>query len=53
MTASTEFPEYLTVDYADGEGEEPTDYPSIEHKIEKAIEVTRDGLEQYESPVVM
>ncbi|AUV81425.1 nodulation protein [Salinigranum rubrum] len=47
------FPDYLDVDYSDGEGEEPEDYPSIEHKIEKAIEVTKTGLEQYENPVVM
>jgi phosphoadenosine phosphosulfate reductase len=51
MTA--EFPEYLDVDYTDGEGEDPVDYPSIEAKIEKAIQVTRTGLQQYENPVVM
>jgi phosphoadenosine phosphosulfate reductase len=50
---SEEFPEYLDVDYTDGEGETPADYPSIEHKIEKAIEVTRIGLEQYRNPAVM
>jgi len=49
----SDFPEYLDVDYADGEGEEPEDYPSIEHKIEKAIEVTKRGLEQYRNPAVM
>ncbi|QLG62934.1 phosphoadenosine phosphosulfate reductase family protein [Halorarum salinum] len=48
-----EFPDYLDVDYADGEGESPEDYPSLEHKIEKAIEVTRVGLEEYENPAVM
>ncbi|MGM0591325.1 MAG: phosphoadenosine phosphosulfate reductase family protein [Halobacteriota archaeon] len=47
------FPDYLDVDYTDGEGETPEDYPSIEHKIEKAIEVTRQGLEAYENPAVM
>jgi phosphoadenosine phosphosulfate reductase len=47
------FPDYLDVDYTDGEGETPGDYPSLEHKIEKAIEVTRVGLEQYRNPVVM
>ncbi len=50
---SENFPSYLSVDYTDGEGEEPTDYPSIEHKIEKAIEVTKIGLEQYQNPAVM
>jgi phosphoadenosine phosphosulfate reductase len=48
-----DFPDYLDVDYADGEGETPADYPTIEDKIEKAIEVTRRGLEQYRNPAVM
>jgi phosphoadenosine phosphosulfate reductase len=48
-----DFPNYVDVDYTDGEGEDPEDYPSMEHKIEKAIEVTRQGLEQYENPAVM
>ncbi|WP_276300517.1 phosphoadenosine phosphosulfate reductase family protein [Halorussus lipolyticus] len=48
-----DFPEYVDVDYTDGEGEDPEDYPSMEHRIEKAIEVTRQGLEQYENPAVM
>ena len=50
---ATNFPEYLDVEYSDGEGESPADYPTIEAKIEKAIEVTRAGLEQYENPAVM
>jgi len=49
----SEFPDYLDVDYTDGEGETPDDYPTLEDKIEKAIEVTRQGLEQYETPAVM
>ncbi|AXG07054.1 phosphoadenosine phosphosulfate reductase family protein [Haloplanus rubicundus] len=49
----SEFPDYLDVDYTDGEGETPDDYPTLEDKIEKAIEVTRQGLEQYENPAVM
>ena len=48
-----DFPDYLDVDYADGDGEHPEDYPSLEHKIEKAIQVTREGLEKYENPAVM
>ncbi|WP_435128421.1 phosphoadenosine phosphosulfate reductase family protein [Halobaculum sp. D14] len=48
-----DFPEYLDVDYTDGEGETPGDYPSLEHKMEKAIEVTRIGLQEYENPAVM
>ena len=50
---SVQFPEYLDVDYDDGEGEDPEDYPTIEDKIERAIEVTKTGLEQYENPAVM
>lgn len=37
---SNEFPARIDVDYTDGEGEDPEDYPSLQHKIEKAIEVT-------------
>ncbi|PSQ20235.1 nodulation protein [Halobacteriales archaeon QS_8_65_32] len=50
---SVQFPEYVDVDYTDGEDQEPKDYPTIEDKIEKAIEVTKRGLEQYENPAVM
>ncbi|WP_128477932.1 phosphoadenosine phosphosulfate reductase family protein [Halorussus pelagicus] len=48
-----DFPNYVDVDYTDGEGEDPENYASIEHKIEKAIDVTRQGLEEYENPAVM
>jgi phosphoadenosine phosphosulfate reductase len=51
--AQAEFPDYLSVDYDAGDGEEPEDYPALEDKIEKAIEVTRIGLEEYENPAVM
>ncbi|MGM0604438.1 MAG: phosphoadenosine phosphosulfate reductase family protein [Halobacteriota archaeon] len=47
------FPSYLDVDYADGTDQDPVDYPSIESKIEKAIEVTKTGLEQYRNPAVL
>ncbi|MGQ4555937.1 phosphoadenosine phosphosulfate reductase domain-containing protein [Halobellus sp. GM3] len=50
---SDEFPDYLDVDYTDGEGETPADYPTVPDKIEKAITVTKRGLEQYRNPVVM
>jgi phosphoadenosine phosphosulfate reductase len=53
MTNQAEFPAYVDVDYTDGEGEDPEEYPTLGDKIEKAIEVTRRGLEQYENPVVM
>ena len=33
--------------------EDPADYPSIQHKIEKAVEVTKRGLEEYDTPAVM
>ncbi len=49
----SEFPDYVGVDYADGEGEDPEDYPGLEDKIEKAVEVVRTGLEEYENPAVM
>src|SRR6056297_794121 len=48
-----DFPDYLDVDYTDGEGESPADYPTLEDKIEKAIEVTRKGLEEYDNPAIM
>ncbi len=47
------FPDYLDVDYSDGEGETPADYPHIEDKLEKALEVTKKGLEEYKNPAVM
>jgi phosphoadenosine phosphosulfate reductase len=47
------FPDYLDVDYADGEGETPEDYPHIQDKLEKALEVTKRGLEEYRNPAVM
>jgi len=49
----SEFPDYLSVDYTDGEGESPEDYPSVEHKLEKALEVVATGLREYENPAVM
>ncbi len=48
-----DFPEYVDVDYRDGEGESPDDYPSLDHKIKKAVEVTKKGLEEYRNPAVM
>ncbi len=50
---STTFPEYVDVDYAAGDGESPEDYPTLQAKIQQAIEVTRIGLEEYERPAVM
>jgi len=49
----SEFPEYVDVPYADGEGESAADYPALEDKIEKAIEVVATGLEEYETPAIM
>jgi len=49
----SEFPDYLDVDYTDGEGESPDDYPTIEDKIERAIEVVETGLREYETPAIM
>ena len=47
------FPDYVDVAYNAGTDEEPSDYATLETKIEKAIDVTRQGLEQYETPAVM
>ena len=47
------FPQYLSVDYTDGASEDPEDYPSLQAKVEKAIEVVRTGLEEYRNPAVM
>ncbi|TKX76778.1 nodulation protein, partial [Halorubrum sp. SD626R] len=46
---SDDFPASVDVEYDDGEGEDPSDYPSLQHKIEKAVEVTRRGLEEYDN----
>jgi phosphoadenosine phosphosulfate reductase len=47
------FPDYLDVDYDDGDGEEPDDYPTLQDKVEKAVTVTKTALEQYKNPAVM
>ncbi len=47
------FPDYVDVDYDAGDGESPEDYPGTARKIEKAIEVVREGLEEYRNPAVM
>ena len=49
----SEFPDYVDVDYSDGEGEDPDDYPNLEDKVETAVEVVRTGLEEYENPAIM
>ena len=51
--ATEEFPEYVDVDYEDGDGEHPEEYPSLQHKVEKAVEVTEAGLAEYERPALM
>ncbi|MFC4356653.1 phosphoadenosine phosphosulfate reductase family protein [Halobium salinum] len=50
---STVFPEYVTVDYEDGQGGSASDYPSLADKMEKAAQVVAVALEQYERPAVM
>ncbi|MDZ7746146.1 MAG: phosphoadenosine phosphosulfate reductase family protein [Halobacteriales archaeon] len=47
------FPDYLNVDYTDGEGEDPEKYPNIEDKLEKALDIVEIGLREYENPAVM
>jgi phosphoadenosine phosphosulfate reductase len=49
----SEFPEYIDVSYTEGEGETAADYPTLEDKIEKAIEVVTTGLEEYKNPAIM
>jgi phosphoadenosine phosphosulfate reductase len=51
--SQNDVPEYADVDYDDGAGETPEEYGTLQDKIEKAIEVTRRGLEEYETPAVM
>ncbi|MFB6138431.1 MAG: phosphoadenosine phosphosulfate reductase family protein, partial [Halobacteriaceae archaeon] len=53
MSETAPFPEYLDVDYDDGTGEDPEDYPTLEDKIEKAVEVVATGLHEYHNPAVM
>ena len=48
-----EFPDYIEVDYQDGRGHSAKEYHSLEEKLEKAIEVVNEGLEQYKSPAIM
>ncbi len=49
----SQVPDYADVDYSDGEGEDAADYPHLEDKIEKAVEVVRTGLEEYDNPAIM
>ncbi len=49
----SEFPDYVDVSYTDGEGESAEDYPELEDKIEKAVEVVATGLQEYETPAIM
>ncbi len=42
-----------SIDYEDGTDETPDSYPSLTSKLEKAIEVTRIGLESYRNPAIM
>jgi phosphoadenosine phosphosulfate reductase len=53
MSETAEFPDYLDVDYTDGEGETPEDYPSVPDKIQKALSVVETALDQYENPAIM
>ncbi|MFC6724071.1 phosphoadenosine phosphosulfate reductase family protein [Halobium palmae] len=50
---STTFPDYVTVDYEDGEGGSAADYPTLADRMEKAAEIVAVALEQYERPAVM
>ena len=50
---SATFPDYVDVDYDDGAGQDPMDYPTMDAKLEKAAAVVERGLEEYENPAVM
>ena len=45
--------EYVDVSYTDGENESAADYPELEDKLEKAIEVVATGLDEYDNPAIM
>lgn len=47
------FPDYLSVNYADGTGGSAADYPTLADKFEKGAEITKQALEQYQTPAVM
>ena len=47
------FPDYINVDYKEGENQSADDYKSIEDKLEKAIQVVSLSLNQYENPGIM
>ncbi|MGM0371430.1 MAG: phosphoadenosine phosphosulfate reductase family protein [Halobacteriota archaeon] len=47
------FPDYVDVDYTDGEGEDADSYPDVEAKIQKGIEVVKQALSEYENPAIM
>jgi phosphoadenosine phosphosulfate reductase len=47
------FPEYVTVDYEAGSEETTADYPTLEDKLGKGIEVVREALAQYRRPSIM
>jgi phosphoadenosine phosphosulfate reductase len=50
---SVTFPDYLTLDYVDGETQTAADYPSLGDKFEKAAEVVSTAMAQYQRPAVM
>lgn len=49
----TNFPNYLDVDYTEGNGETAQDYPTLNEKIEKAVSVVHAALAQYRTPALM
>jgi len=51
--SQNDVPDYADVDYDDGADETFEEYSTLQAKIEKAVEVTRRGLEEYENPAVM
>lgn len=49
----TEPPTYAGVDYERGTEETPADYPTIEDKLRRGLEVTATALETYHNPAIM
>jgi len=48
------FPASVDVDYTDGEGEDPADYPSLQHKNREGDRGHASRVrEQYDNPAVM
>lgn len=41
------------IDYTDGQNQKPTDYPTLDAKLEKGVEVVEIALEAYSNPAIL